>query len=267
MPACRQPLRHHLTSQFPRDAARAAARAARACRILATLQNGIGSIEALVQNWVRRVVAGVIMNSAANQPGQRCTPTPGSPRSCWTADHPRIESGRIEPGGDRNASSRTRGYIWSRIRAELRTINPLRGDADCAAARCTTPEVNALQDRVIDEILAVVERKGVKLAEANPRKKIKEHCRIRYNRPSMMQHMEQGRRTEIDALNGALVREAKALGIPVPYNEAVVAMVKGMEKSRRQLLHEAPRDYAKLETEAAAEARAAADAGGATHAG
>ena len=83
----------------------------------------------------------------------------------------------------------------------------------------------------------------------------------------MMQHMEQGRRTEIDALNGALVREAKVLGIPVPYNEAVVAMVKGMEKSRRQLLHEAPRDYAKLEIEAAAEARAAAEAGGAAHAG
>jgi len=49
------------------------------------------------------------------------------------------------------------------------------------------------------------------------------------------------------------VREAKALGIPVPYNEAVVAVVKGLEKSRHQMLHEPPRDYAKLEAEAAAE--------------
>jgi 2-dehydropantoate 2-reductase len=96
----------------------------------------------------------------------------------------------------------------------------------------------------------------VELAEANPRKKIKDHCRIRYNRPSMMQHMEQGRRTEIDALNGALVREAKAVGIPVPYNEAVVAVVKGLERSRRQTLHEPPRDYKKLEEEAEAEVRA-----------
>jgi 2-dehydropantoate 2-reductase len=68
----------------------------------------------------------------------------------------------------------------------------------------------------------------------------------------MMQHVEQGRRTEIDALNGALVREAKALGLAVLYNEAVVAVVKGLEKSRRQLLHEPPRDYARLEAEAAA---------------
>jgi 2-dehydropantoate 2-reductase len=113
-----------------------------------------------------------------------------------------------------------------------------------------TPEVSALQDRVIDEIMAVVERKQLKLPETNPRQKIKDHCRIRYNKPSMMQHIEQGRRTEIDALNGALVREARALGVAVPYNEAIVAVVKGLEKSRRQALHEPPRDYKKLEKEA-----------------
>jgi 2-dehydropantoate 2-reductase len=66
-----------------------------------------------------------------------------------------------------------------------------------------TPEMNALQDRIIDEILLVVERKDVRLPEANPRKKIKDHCQVRYNKPSMMQHVEQGRRTEIDSLNGA----------------------------------------------------------------
>jgi 2-dehydropantoate 2-reductase len=68
----------------------------------------------------------------------------------------------------------------------------------------------------------------------------------------MMQHIEQGRRTEIDALNGALLREGKALGLSLPYNEAVVAVVKGLEKSRRQLLHEPPIDYAQREADAAA---------------
>src|SRR4029078_9703152 len=76
-----------------------------------------------------------------------------------------------------------------------------------------TPEVNALQDRVLDEILSGLERKGVKLAEPDMRKKIKAHCRVRYNRPSMMQHVERGQPTEIDALNGALAREATALRI------------------------------------------------------
>ena len=45
----------------------------------------------------------------------------------------------------------------------------------------------------------------------------------------MLQHVETGRRTEIDLLNGALLREAKALGIACPFNEAVVMTVKSIE--------------------------------------
>ena len=149
-------------------------------------------------------------------------------------------------------------HIWSKFVLNC-AINPLTAVTGLRSGEMyRTAEVNALQDRIIDEILAVVERKGIRLAEPAARKKIKDHCRVRYNRPSMMQHVEQGRRTEIDALNGALVREAKALGIAVPYNEAIVAVVKGLERSRRQLLHEPPRDYAKLEAQAEAEARAEA---------
>jgi len=50
------------------------------------------------------------------------------------------------------------------------------------------------------------------------------------------------------------VREAKALGVRVPYNESVVAMVKGLERSRHQRLHEPAKDYAALEAEAQKEA-------------
>ena len=114
-----------------------------------------------------------------------------------------------------------------------------------------TPELRALQGHVMDEVLAVVHAKGWTLSEADPRGKILHHTRLRFNKPSMLQHIEQGRRTEIDAINGAIVREAMTLGIVVPYNEAVVAIVKGLEKSRRQSLHEAPIDYAKLEADAA----------------
>ncbi|KPK26680.1 MAG: hypothetical protein AMJ66_11655, partial [Betaproteobacteria bacterium SG8_40] len=115
-----------------------------------------------------------------------------------------------------------------------------------------TPELRALQGHMMDEVMRVVEAKGWKLSEADPRAKILHHSKLRFNKPSMLQHVEQGRRTEIDAINGALVREAHALGLAVPYNEAVVAIVKGVEKSRHQLLHEAPVDYAQLEAKAAA---------------
>ena len=116
-----------------------------------------------------------------------------------------------------------------------------------------TPELRALQSNMMDEVLQVVAAKGWKLSESDPRGKILHHSKLRFNKPSMLQHVEQGRRTEIDAINGALVREAQALGIAVPYNEAVVAIVQGVQKSRRQLLHEGPIDYAALEAAAAEE--------------
>lgn len=224
-----------------------------------TLQNGIGNVEVLVQALgASRVVAGVSMNSAAS-------PEPG--RSLYTnADLTSIgeldgrDTARIREvarllnaaGIETEIVADPIGYIWSKFVLNC-GINALTAATGLRSGEMyRTPEVSALQDRVIDEILAVVARKGIRLVDADPRGKIKHHCRLRYNKPSMMQHLEAGRRTEIDAINGALVREAKALGMQVPYNEAVVAIIKGLEKSRRQLLHEPPIDYQAREAAAAA---------------
>jgi 2-dehydropantoate 2-reductase len=44
-------------------------------------------------------------------------------------------------------------------------------------------------------------------------------------RPSLLQDVMRGRRTEINELNGYVVAQGKRLGIPTPFNEAVVAEV------------------------------------------
>ena len=54
----------------------------------------------------------------------------------------------------------------------------------------------------------------------------------------------------IDALNGAVVREARSLGVPFPYNEALTLLVKGLEKSRMQAIHGPVIDYDSLESSA-----------------
>ena len=46
----------------------------------------------------------------------------------------------------------------------------------------------------------------------------------------MGQDFDHRRKTEIDAINGAVVREAQPLGIPVPFNQAVTDLVKAIEK-------------------------------------
>ncbi|MCC7548350.1 MAG: ketopantoate reductase family protein [Burkholderiales bacterium] len=227
-----------------------------------TLQNGIGNVEALVAELgERRVTAGVTMNSGAFPEPGRAVYTNAGLTSIGELDgriSPRIEAVAAmlnEAGIETRVVDDPMSHVWSKFvhncaANALAAITGLRG-----GEMYRTPEVNALQDRLLDEILAVVERKGIRLVDPDPRRKIKAHARIRYNKPSMMQHVEQGRRTEIDSLNGAIVREAKALGMAVPCNEAVVAIVKGLERSRMQLLHEPPRDYASLEKEAEEEAR------------
>jgi len=45
-------------------------------------------------------------------------------------------------------------------------------------------------------------------------------------RPSMLQDVMKGRRTEIDYLNGYVSQQGKRLGVPTPVNDAVVAAVR-----------------------------------------
>jgi 2-dehydropantoate 2-reductase len=49
---------------------------------------------------------------------------------------------------------------------------------------------------------------------------------------SMLQDLEAGRRTEIDAINGILCKKGRAFGIPTPVNDRVVEIVKGIEAGR-----------------------------------
>ena len=49
------------------------------------------------------------------------------------------------------------------------------------------------------------------------------------HRSSMLQDVEAGRRTEIDYLNGAVVRMGQARGIATPANDAVASLVRSRE--------------------------------------
>ena len=55
----------------------------------------------------------------------------------------------------------------------------------------------------------------------------------RENRSSMLQDVERGKRTEIDAITGVIVREAHAFGIPVPKSEAMLEKVRALERGGR----------------------------------
>lgn len=104
-----------------------------------------------------------------------------------------------------------------------------------------------MQTKILEEIMAVVKAKGIKVSDKDMITYVKDLSSSRYNKPSMLQHIEAGRLTEIDSLNGALVSEAKALNVSVPSNQALVKIVKAKEFAMQQLFKEPKVDYEKLE--------------------
>ena len=56
--------------------------------------------------------------------------------------------------------------------------------------------------------------------------------RTEAGRPSTAQDILKGRRTEIDFLNGLVVKEGKTVGVAAPLNEAIAAMVRQIESGK-----------------------------------
>ena len=203
-----------------------------------TLQNGIGNLEALQARLGRdRVAAGITYNSATSlAPGfaRHTNRGPTVMGEAAGAVTPRLRhlAGVFAKGSiDIELTDEVEGHIWSKFVHNC-AINPISALTGLRPGEIWRHDAaRGLLERLLDEILEVVDRAGITLPERDPRAEILEHCRVRYNRPSMLQHMLAGRATEIGSLNEALVSRARALGVPVPFNEAVVLSVRALEAS------------------------------------
>lgn len=215
-----------------------------------TMQNGIGNVEALSELLgAERVVGGSSMCSAAVTGPGHVLLTHLDYSSIGELDG--SESARVKSLADAMNAAGLKARIDERIMVKIWSkfllncgINALCAVTGMRTGEMTrVPEVYALQGHVIDEALAVTEAKGIELTDPDIRTTIRKAAHYRFNKPSMLQHVTAGKRTEIDAINGAIVREGKALGIATPYNEALVALLKGVETARMRAVHEPDLDY------------------------
>jgi 2-dehydropantoate 2-reductase len=92
------------------------------------------------------------------------------------------------------------------------------------------PETLRLMDALVSEAADVAKRKGIRIGENPIQKVVSVAEATRENRSSMGQDFDYKRKTEIDAINGAIVREAKRLGIAVPYNQMITDLIKAIER-------------------------------------
>ena len=86
---------------------------------------------------------------------------------------------------------------------------------------------------LVDEGKAVAAAQGIEL-DADPEELIDHAAKpeIAYgHKASMLQDVEARRQTEVDYLNGGIVRFGAERGVPTPLNAAIQALVNGVEAS------------------------------------
>jgi 2-dehydropantoate 2-reductase len=229
-----------------------------------TLQNGIGNVETLVEVLGKpRVAGGSSMCSAAMRgPGQAAFTHMGmtSVGEIDGGGSPRVERLRealAQAGFEARIHPDIMSLIWSKF-AHNCAVNAICATTGLRVGEVArVPALDRFQDRVIDEIVAVTKAKGVTLDDPDFRTHVKAHCWRKFNRPSMLQHIEAGKRTEIDALNARLVEEGRRLSVPTPYNDALACLLKGVEYKQREAAGRTEADYAALEAQADREPRPA----------
>jgi len=228
-------------SNATRAAAETAAKVLPPGAFALTLQNGIGNVEALTAVLGRdRVIAGTTYNSAARLAPGRVLHSNIGETTIGELDGSSSERVSAIAALFRQAglpiavSDNVIGHIWMKfvLNVAINPVSAITGLRPGEIAR--TEPARQLLERALDEALTVVSAKGIALPDRDPRAAVLDHASERYNRPSMLQHIEQGRRTEIDALNGALIEEGRRLGIACPINEAIVLTVKSLEARRAQ---------------------------------
>jgi len=97
---------------------------------------------------------------------------------------------------------------------------------DHVAKALDHPEMPGVIRQIVGEVAAVSAAMKVPLPLDMPERVVKATQEIRDIHTSMYDDWKAGRRTEIDFLNGFIVRQGRALGIPTPVNEALTAMIK-----------------------------------------
>lgn len=84
----------------------------------------------------------------------------------------------------------------------------------------------------VAEAVAVAQAAGVTLPYADPVEKVLESATATSaNHSSMLQDIMHGRKTEIEAINGAVVREGRRLGVPTPVNRTLTLLVSCLEQN------------------------------------
>jgi 2-dehydropantoate 2-reductase len=200
-----------------------------------TLQNGLGNVEILREVFgAERAAGGIVVLGATLD-------APGVVRQCGGEIRIQVENhARIAPaaalfeqaGLDTRIVEDLASLQWGKLVLNS-ALNPLgallRETNEAFAERGAAREVYLA---VIRESAAVAAAADIALPYEDPEAYALGAARATAgNRVSMRQDIENGRLTEIDAINGAVVRAAQKAGVPAPWNGMLVKLIRAAERA------------------------------------
>jgi 2-dehydropantoate 2-reductase len=187
-----------------------------------TLQNGLGNVEKLGP----RAVLGVTSQGATLLGPGRVRPGGDGPTHIAGPD----SLARLfrSAGLDATAVEPARGasLAWGKLAVNA-GINALSAILNVPNGELLArPEARTLMEQAANEVAAVARAKGIALPFADAAAEARRVAlATAANLSSMLQDVLRGAPTEIDAINGAVVREGARLGVPTPANETLLRLV------------------------------------------
>ncbi|GAB4332828.1 MAG: 2-dehydropantoate 2-reductase [Candidatus Abyssubacteria bacterium] len=204
-----------------------------------TLQNGLGNVE-LISRYVGddRTIGGITSQGATlvsdgfiihAGTGKTVIGTPSNrltDKLVFVKDI--LKSAGFEP----EISEDLEATIWSKLIINI-GINALTAVTRLNNGRLLEFEdTREVMREAVSEAVAVARARGVRLTNPAPLGQVEEVCRrTAANISSMLQDVLAGRKTEVDAINGAVAGIGKDLGVLTPVNSTLASVVRVIESS------------------------------------
>lgn len=210
-----------------------------------SLQNGLGNLDhmrAALPGHDRLVIGTTAHGSAVLGPGRlrhtgKGATVIGDPTTPQT---PRFDLGPIRralsrAGFETDVAANVHTAIWTKLVANV-AINALTAITGVRNGDLLDdPDLQPVIAQLVSETVAVMQAAGVPpgsddhLAYA---RKVMRDTSVASS--SMLQDIRYGRKTEVDAINGAVARLGEELGVPTPLNRLVTVLVHNRERGVRR---------------------------------
>ena len=204
-----------------------------------TLQNGIGNIEIIsevigpdkVIGGGNKAGAALILPGRIRHAGRGETVI-GRIDGKIPVEMRSIREAFNKAGLETRISRDIKSLLWSKLIINA-GINALTAVTRLNNGRLVEFEgTRKILRELVTEAVRVAKRKRIKLIYDDPLAKVEAVCEATAtNVSSMLQDALRKKRTEIDFINGVIVRQGQESGIPVPANSMLVDLVKTIEAS------------------------------------